>query len=254
VLGIAPHSLRAATSDEIRDVMTLAAPDEPLHIHVSEQVKEVEASRAILGLPPIAALAEAVGLSPRWCLIHATHGTEDELQAVAASGAVVGLCPVTESNLGDGIFPALRFRGSGGRFGVGTDSNILISAPEELRVLEYAQRLVERRRNVLAPRGASTARTLWQAALAGGTQALGGGPAGLVPGAWADLVLLDPAHPALAARVEDRWLDATVFAAGRSPIRTVMVRGQRVVVDGAHPLRAAAEARVATILERILRD
>jgi len=253
-LGIAPHSLRAATAGEIRDVMSLAAPDEPLHIHVSEQVKEVEACEAILGRPPIAALDEAVGLSPRWCLIHATHGTSDELRRVAASGAVVGLCPITESNLGDGIFPARGFTGQGGRFGVGTDSNILISAPEELRVLEYAQRLIERRRNVLAPRGASTARTLWEAALAGGTQALGAGPAGLVPGAWLDLVVLDPHHPALAARQGDRWLDALLFAAPHAPIRSVIVRGQAVVTDGVHPLRAQAEARVGRILARILGD
>ena len=252
--GLAPHSLRAATFSEIRDIASLAAPGEALHIHAAEQVKEVEACRAILGRPPIAALLDEAPLSDRWCLIHATHGSEAELRGVAAAGAVIGLCPVTESNLGDGIFPALSYREAGGRFGVGTDSNILISAVEELRTLEYSQRLVRRSRNALAPRGASTARTLWDAAVAGGAQALGAGPAGIVAGGWADLVLLDPAHPALAARSGDRWLDALVFATRGGPIRDVLVRGRRVVADGRHPARAGAEARVAAVLARILAD
>lgn len=251
-LGAAPHSLRAATFEEIRDVAAMLAPGEPLHIHAAEQVREVEACRAILGAPPIQALLDQVGLDARWCLIHATHGTEAELAAVARAGAVVGLCPVTEANLGDGIIAALPYRAAGGRLGVGTDSNVLIGAADELRALEYAQRLAQRTRNALAPRGASTGRTLWEAALAGGAQALAAGPAGLTPGAWADLVVLDPGHPALAAREGDRWLDALVFAARTSPIREVWVRGRRVVEEGRHPLRAAAEARVAASLSRIL--
>lgn len=251
-LGVAPHSLRAATFDEIRDVAAMLPPDAPLHIHAAEQVREVEACRAILGAPPIQALLDQVGLDARWCLIHATHGTEAELAAVAQAGAVVGLCPVTEANLGDGIIAALPFRAAGGRFGVGTDSNVLIGATDELRALEYAQRLAQRTRNALAPRGASTGRTLWEAALAGGTQALGAGPAGLTPGAWGDFLLLDPRAPALAAREGDRWLDALVFAARTPPIREVWVRGQRVVQEGRHTLRAAAEARVAAALARIL--
>ncbi|WP_206930903.1 formimidoylglutamate deiminase [Roseococcus thiosulfatophilus] len=252
VLGAAPHSLRAATFAEIRDVAAMLAPGEPLHIHAAEQVREVETCRAILSAPPIQALLDQVGLDARWCLIHATHGTEAELAAVARAGAVVGLCPVTEANLGDGIFPAPSYRAAGGRYGVGTDSNVLIGAAEELRTLEYGQRLSLRTRNALAPREASTGRALWDAALAGGTQALAAGPAGLTPGAWADLVLLDPAHPALAAREGDRWLDALVFAARTSPIREVWVRGRRMVEDGRHPLRAPAEARVAAALARIL--
>lgn len=251
-LGAAPHSLRAATFEEIRDVAALLAPGEPLHIHAAEQVKEVEACRAILGAPPIQALLDHVGLDARWCLIHATHGTEAELAAVARAGAVVGLCPVTEANLGDGIIAALPYRAAGGRFGVGTDSNVLIGAADELRALEYAQRLAHRTRNAMAPRGASTGRSLWDGALAGGTQALAAGAAGITPGAWADLVLLDPAHTALAARGDDRWLDALVFAARTSPIREVWVRGRRVVEEGRHPLRAAAEARVSAALARIL--
>lgn len=251
-LGAAPHSLRAATYAEIQEVASLLPPDAPLHIHAAEQVREVEACRAILGLPPIAALLEQVGLDARWCLIHATHGTGAELMAVARAGAVVGLCPVTEANLGDGIFGALPYRAAGGLLGVGTDSNVLVGAAEELRALEYAQRLAHRTRNALAPRGASTGRTLWEAALAGGTRALAAGPAGIVPGAWADLVLLDPGHPAMAAHTGDRWLDALVFAARTSPIRDVWVRGRRVVEGGRHPLRAAAEARMGATLARIL--
>ncbi|MGK7869883.1 formimidoylglutamate deiminase [Falsiroseomonas sp. E2-1-a20] len=255
--GAAPHSLRAATFEEIHDITAMLRAGEPLHIHAAEQVKEVEACRAILGQPPIAALLDSVGLDARWCLIHSTHGTPRELADLARAGAVVGLCPVTESNLGDGIFAALPYRDAAddssiGRFGVGTDSNILIGAADELRTMEYAQRLAHRTRNALAPRGASTARTLWEGALAGGTQALAAGPAGITPGAWADLLLLDPAHPALAARDGDRWLDALVFASRTSPIRDVLVRGRRVVEAGRHPLRAAAEARVAAVLARIL--
>jgi len=250
-LGFAPHSLRAATVEEIRDLLPLAH-GLPVHIHVSEQVKEVDACRAILGATPIAALSRALPLSPRWCLIHATHATGEELARIAGAGAVVGLCPVTESNLGDGIFPAVGYRAVGGRFGVGTDSNVLVSAPAELRTLEYSQRLAQRRRNALAPRGGSTARSLWQSACEGGAQALGIGPAGIVPGAFADLVVLDPAHPAFAARQGDRVLDSLVFAARDGAIREVWARGRRVVADGVHPARAAAEARVAAVLERVL--
>ncbi len=251
-LGLAPHSLRAATIAEIRAVAAMAQPGEPLHIHAAEQAKEVEAAISILGRPPIAALLEAGLLSPRWCLIHATHGTPEELAGAARAGAVAGLCPVTESNLGDGIFGAPGFRAAGGRFGIGTDSNVLVSAPAELRTLEYSQRLRLQSRNVLAPRGGSTGRALWQSALEGGSRALAAGPAGLVPGTWADVVVLDPAHPAFAARTGDRILDSLIFAARDGAIREVWVRGTRVVENGTHPLRAAAEQRVAAILARIL--
>lgn len=251
-LGLAPHSLRAATIEEIRAVGAMAQAGEPLHIHAAEQVREVEAAIRILGLPPIAALLQAGLVSERWCLIHATHGTAGELARVAQAGAVAGLCPVTESNLGDGIFAAPGFREVGGMFGVGTDSNVLISAAVELRTLEYAQRLALRSRNVLAPRGGSTGRALWQGAVEGGSRALAAGPAGIAPGAWADLVLLDPDDAAFAARSGDRILDSLVFAARDGVIREVWVGGRRVVEDGVHPLRAQAERRVAAILARIL--
>ena len=251
-LGLAPHSLRAATIDEIRAVAAMAQPGEPLHIHAAEQVKEVEAAIRILGLPPIAALLDAGLVSERCCLIHATHGTAGELAHAARAGAVVGLCPVTESNLGDGIFGAPDFRAAGGMFGIGTDSNVLIGAAAELRTLEYSQRLALRSRNVLAPRDGSTGRALWQAAVEGGSRALAAGPAGIVPGAWADLVLLDPGDAAFAARSGDRILDSLLFASRDRAIREVWVRGRRVVEDGVHPLRAEAERRVAAILTRIL--
>ncbi|MBR0648883.1 formimidoylglutamate deiminase [Roseomonas terrae] len=250
--GLAPHSLRAATIEEIRAVRAMAHRDEPLHIHAAEQVKEVEAAQRILGQPPIAALLDAGLVDARTCLIHATHGTAAELARVADARAVIGLCPVTESNLGDGTFPAISYRAASGRFGVGTDSNVLISAPAELRTLEYSQRLAHRTRNALAPRGGSTAVALWQAALTGGAQALAAAPAGIAPGAFADLVLLDPAAPALAARHGDRILDSLVFAARDGAISEVWVRGARVVEAGAHPARAAAERRVAAVLTRIL--
>ncbi|GGJ33738.1 formimidoylglutamate deiminase [Neoroseomonas lacus] len=251
-LGLAPHSLRAATIEEIRSVACMAQPWEPLHIHVAEQAKEVEAAIRVLGMPPMAVLLEAGLLSPRWCLIHATHATERELADAARAGAIIGLCPVTESNLGDGVFAMPGFRATGGRFGVGTDSNVLISAATELRTLEYSQRLGLRARNVLAPRGGSTGRALWQGAVEGGSQALAAGSTGFAPGAWADIVIVDGAHPAFVSRSGDRLLDSLIFAARASTIHEVWVRGTRVVENGVHPRRADAERRFAAILARIL--
>lgn len=250
-IGVAPHSLRAVTPAELGVILPLAGAG-PVHIHAAEQVKEVEAAIRILGLPPIAALLDAGLISDRWCLIHATHGTAEELARVAGLGAVAGLCPVTESNLGDGIFPAPGFREAGGMFGVGTDSNVLIGAATELRTLEYSQRLALRSRNVLAPRSGSTGRALWQGAVEGSSRALASGPAGIAPGAWADVVLLDADDAAFAGRSGDRIVDSLIFAARDGAIREVWVRGTRVVAQGIHPLRAAAERRVAAVLMRIL--
>lgn len=249
-IGIAPHSIRAVTPAELA---TLASsfPDGPLHIHASEQPREVEACLAVHGTTPIALVADTIGLSGRLCVIHATHGTEAERALLAGSPAVVGLCPITEANLGDGIFPATAFHRAGGRFGVGSDSNISIDAAGELRQLEYSQRLALGLRNCLAEPGRSTGRTLFEAALAGGAQALAR-PAGLAPGAFADLVILDAEHHDLAGRSGDQLLDAWLFCAGRGAIREVWCRGRRIVEAGRHVQRESLARRYRTVLRRLL--
>jgi formimidoylglutamate deiminase len=239
--GIAPHSMRAVTPDELR-LLDQLLPGAPRHIHVSEQVKEVEECRAAHGTTPIRLLADTIPLDERWCLVHATHATVEELALMARAGAVAGLCPVTEANLGDGVFPGGAFLSTGGRFGFGSDSNVLIGLADELRQFEYSQRVTERRRNVLAERGGSTGRRLFDGALAGGAQALGRGTPGFLPGAAADIVVLDTTLPEFAGAKDDALLDTFAFGLKRNPVREVFVRGRRVVAGGRHVARAGAEA------------
>src|SRR5690606_3276644 len=189
VLGVAPHSLRAATPEELQKVVPLAGGG-PVHIHVAEQVKEVEDCVAWSGRRPVEWLLDIMPLDRRWCLIHATHMTPDETARMAKSGAVAGLCPITEANLGDGVFEAPAFLAAGGRFRVGSDSHILISLAEELRTLDYPQRLSRRSRNVVAAPGQSTGLNLYEQALTGGAQALGAAT-GIAAGRPADILALD---------------------------------------------------------------
>ncbi|HEX2137404.1 MAG TPA: formimidoylglutamate deiminase [Microvirga sp.] len=252
VVGIAPHSLRAVTPEGLAEALA-AFPRGPIHIHVAEQAKEVEDCLAWAGQRPVEWLLDHAPVDDRWCLVHATHLDRTEIRAVAASGAVAGLCPITESNLGDGIFAGRDFLASGGRFGVGTDSNVEISAPGELKQLEYSQRLQHRARNVLAAReGDSTGRVLYERALAGGARALGRRIGAVEPGGRADLVVLDANHPDLAARAGDRWLDAYVFVAGKSAIDQVIVAGRTLVTGGRHCRREAIRDRYVRTLSRIL--
>ena len=242
-VGIAPHSLRAVSPQALR-VVCAAVPDGPIHIHAAEQVREVEDCIAALGRPPVQWLLDNAGLDARWCVIHATHTTGQEIRALAASGAVAGLCPLTEASLGDGVFDGAHYLAAGGRFGIGTDSNIQIDAAAELRQLEYAQRLARRARNVMTlQEGESTGRRLLASALVAGAQALARPIGALAPGARADIVLLDADHPDLAARHGDTWLDAWIFVAGRAAVTTVLVGGETVVDAGRHRLRPAIEAR-----------
>jgi formiminoglutamate deiminase len=251
-VGVAPHSLRAVTPDELAAVLPLA-PDGPVHIHVSEQTREVEDSLAWSGRRPVEWLIENAGVDARWCLIHATHLTQEETRALAASGAAAGLCPITEANLGDGVFPAQDYLAAGGRFGVGTDSNIAVGAAEELRALEYAQRLTTRGRNLLAPgEGASTGRALLDGALAGGAQALGLPIGSLAVGLRADVVCLDMDHPDMGGRDGDLALDTFVFALGRSAIGSVYAGGRRVVEKGRHVGRGAIDARYRRALSDLM--
>ncbi|MEZ5850047.1 MAG: formimidoylglutamate deiminase [Hyphomicrobiaceae bacterium] len=250
VVGIAPHSLRAVQPEELSPLAAMR-PDAPLHIHVSEQTKEVDDCLAWSGTRPVAWLLDNAPVDARWCLIHATHMNEVETARLAATGAVAGLCPVTEANLGDGIFNTRAFQEAGGRLGVGTDSNILISANGELRQLEYAQRLRERKRNVLTTSGASTGETILRAALDGGAQALGAGTPGIAEGARADLVALDLDDPAFAGDVPQRAIDAWIFAAHR-PIEAVWVDGRKVVSGGRHVARTEIMRRFRSVVARLL--
>ena len=250
VLGLAPHSLRAVTPGQLSELIGLDQAC-PLHLHVAEQQGEVADCLAWSGARPVEWLFDHAPVDRRWCLIHATHITPAESAALAASGAVVGLCPMTEANLGDGLFPAPAYLAAAGRFGVGSDSNVLIDAAEELRWLEYGQRLSGQARNVFASGpGGSTAADLLRGALAGGAQALGAA-AEIAVGASADFVTLDPLHPSLIGARGDGWLDGWIFAAGRAGIDRVWRRGQPVVAGGRHLAREAIDARYRATLARL---
>jgi formiminoglutamate deiminase len=243
VVGIAPHSLRAVSPEQLAAILPLAGSG-PIHIHIAEQVKEVEDCLAWSGRRPVEWLLDQAPVDHRWCLVHATHMTESETKALARSGAVAGLCPITEANLGDGLFPLEAFQRRGGTFGVGSDSNVRIDLLEELRLLEYGQRLVNRARNVAAPGpGRSTGRALFDGALTGGAQALGT-VAGVEAGNSADLVALSADHR------DDDALDHAIFARGL--ISDVWCRGKKQVADGRHRARDAVSRRFQATLKRLL--
>jgi len=245
VVGVAPHSLRAVTPGELQSLSELA-PAGPIHIHIAEQIPEVEACLAWSGTRPVRWLMDHAPVDERWCLIHATHVKSDELAAISSARAVVGLCPITEANLGDGLFPAGDFLETGGRWGIGSDSNVRIDAAEELRLLEYGQRLFGVRRNVLSSEGHSTGRTLFEQAFRGGTQALGADPSGLTVGAPADIVALAVDGPAERDGVLDHW----IFA--RGSVQTVWRGGRKVVEQGRHVSRDAIAARYRRVMERLV--
>ncbi|MGV8805420.1 MAG: formimidoylglutamate deiminase [Polaromonas sp.] len=238
-LGLAPHSLRAVPPEALREALAgLDAIDAtaPIHIHIAEQMQEVDACLAWSGQRPVAWLLDHAPVNSRWCLVHATHMDADEYARAAASGAVAGLCPTTEANLGDGIFDLPAWAASGGRWGIGSDSHICVNAAEELMLLEYSQRLATRQRNVAAcaaqPQVAS-AMTL--AAVQGGAQAAGRAIAGLAVGQQADFVALDAQHPSLQGLSAPDMLSAHVFASHRSSaIDAVWVGGQQRVSGGRH--------------------
>ncbi|MEX2201110.1 MAG: formimidoylglutamate deiminase [Dongiaceae bacterium] len=251
-LGIAPHSLRAVTPDLLRaGIAALDAIDAtaPIHIHIAEQLREVEECIAWSKRRPIEYLYGKFDVGTRWCLVHATHMTDNERRGMAASRAVAGLCPTTEANLGDGIFPAIEYLVDDGVFGVGSDSHISVSPVEELRWLEYGQRLIGQRRNRLAgsrggsaPSG-SVGAALWRGALAGGAQALGRPIGAFASGHRADIVVLDADHPLLVGKEGDLLLDGLVFAGNENLVRDVMIGGRWRVQDGFHEAEAAARAR-----------
>jgi formimidoylglutamate deiminase len=244
-VGIALHSLRAVPEAALREVLSSElAQSEPIHIHIAEQVGEVQDCLATRGARPVEWLFDHAGVDARWCLVHATHLTEAETVQLARSGAVAGLCPTTEANLGDGLFPLAAYQDAGGTLGIGSDSHISISPVEELRWLEYGQRLSTRHRNIAARHeGESVGETLWRAALRGGTQASGLPVGALQPGARADLIVLDDSSPLLAARDERAVLDSFLFAGNTPLVRDVMVGGRWQVRGFQHRDEARIAAR-----------
>jgi formimidoylglutamate deiminase len=242
-VGIALHSLRAVPERAMAEVLeSPAAQDCPIHIHIAEQAGEVDDCIAVHGARPVEWLFAHAGVDARWCLVHATHVDDTELRAIAKSGAVVGLCPTTEANLGDGLFPLESYLRADGAVGIGSDSHISVSPIEELRWLEYGQRLIAHRRN-LAAQGASDSvgATLWWAATRGGAQAAGIASSDT----WRpnDYLVLDDAAPLLAGRDEHSVVDTFLFAGNTPLIRDVMAGGRWVVREFQHRNEAAIATR-----------
>lgn len=238
-LGISPHSLRAVTKELLTKVIAgldgMGRESAPIHIHVAEQTKEVDDCLAWSGTRPVQYLLDNFALSRRWCGIHATHMTADETARMARSGMIAGLCPTTEANLGDGIFPADSFMKEKGAIAIGSDSHISVSPAEDLRQLEYSQRLRDRTRNALASGpGKSTGRTLLDAALKGGATSMGQPVGALAQGYRCDIAVLDDEHPALIGRSGDAALDSWIFSGGNNCVRDVFVAGSQVVEDRRH--------------------
>jgi len=250
VLGVAPHSLRAASPEGIAAAAALN-PATPIHIHVAEQMAEVTEVMAATGARPVEWLIGNTDLSARWCLIHATQMEPFETEAMAKSGAVAGLCPITEANLGDGIFDGLRFQAAGGVYGVGSDSNVRISLSEELRLLEYSQRLAGKARAMLATEGRSTGRVIYETACRGGALAGGRAAGAIAVGKWADLVALDCSGPDLGASRGDMLLDSFLFAGDDRMVAEVWSAGRHIVSGGHHAGRAGIIARYRQAMARL---
>ena len=235
VVGVAPHSLRAVTPEELDRVVDASPPRSPVHIHIAEQTREVEECVAWSGKRPVEWLLARGRVDARWCLVHATHMAERETKALASSLAVAGIAPTTEADLGDGTFPGVAYTGANGRWGVGSDSNAIVDPFAELRQLEYSQRLFWRRRNLMHHGSdASIGTAMWLAACAGGAQACARRTGAIEAGAFADLLALDTRDPALAGHDGDTLLDAAIFGPCRAPVRHAMLAGRWVVRDGRH--------------------
>ncbi len=253
--GVAPHSLRAVGPRALAELVAGTPADAPLHLHIAEQPQEVRDCIAWSGQRPVQWLLAHAAVDARWCLVHATHVTAAERDALAASGAVAGLCPSTEANLGDGTFDAAGYLAAGGVWGIGSDSHATVHAAEELRLLEYSQRLALGRRNVLASDGhVQLADHLWLGATHGGARASGRPIAGLAPGQQADFVVLDTRGP-LAGLSPEHTLANHVFAGhGRNSVRDVWVAGRAQVRDGEHALGRLACERFVTARSALLRE
>ncbi len=271
-IGVALHSLRAVPAEAMREVLDgvsrlpvsrsgFPAAMMPIHIHVAEQIGEVQDCLALRNQRPVEWLLNNVEVNAHWCLVHATHMDEREISRLAATGATIGLCPTTEGNLGDGVFPLRAWLDKGGSFGIGSDSNVSVSVVEELRWLEYGQRLLSRHRNVAAsPRTPSTGEVLYSSALAGGARAaampLGvfrGGDESLPSvGARGDLLVLDERSPWLAGRDATHLLDSWVFAGNSNLVKHVMVNGEWQIRDSHHAGEERIAARYRAVVGRLL--
>ncbi len=251
-LGISPHSFRAVTVELLNEVIGGIDPLSPIHVHVAEQTKEVDDCLAWCGKRPVELMLDSFDVSSRWTAIHATHMTADETDRMAKSGVIAGLCPTTEANLGDGIFPADRFLKAGGSIAIGSDSHISVSPAEELRMLEYSQRLRDRTRNALAGGpGLSTGRTLYDAALRGGAMAMSQPVGAIAPGYRADIAVLDDGHPSLIGRSGDGVLDSWIFSSGNACVKDVLVGGAHVVEDRHHIREEEIAARFRAAVKRL---
>lgn len=236
-VGIAPHSLRATNPADLARALPLAAGN-PIHIHVAEQPKEVADISAWLGARPVEWLLANTPIGADWCAIHATHMTAQETAALAKSGAVAGLCPITEANLGDGPFNGPEWLAAGGAFGIGSDSNVRISLTEELRTLEYSQRLRDIARNVMVAKDGSVGQFLYVGAALGGARALGRKSGQIGVGSLADLTAIDLSHPTLCALRPDHILDGMAFAAPDTVVTDLWSAGRHQVKEGRHVHRA----------------
>ncbi len=252
-MGLALHSLRAVPLSMLQpaaESMRRMNKTAPIHIHIAEQLKEVNDCIAWCGERPVDWLLKQVEVDANWCLVHATHMTERETRALAKTGAVAGLCPTTEANLGDGFFNLPTYLAENGHFGIGSDSHVSVSVIEELRLLEYGQRLLHQKRAITRmPHTASIGASLYRMALAGGAQALGRAAGAIEVGKRADFIVLDPTVPTLLDKKEDFIFDAMLFAGNVNPIRHVIAGGKQVVKDFRH----VREEEVAEIFKNTYR-
>lgn len=252
-LGLCFHSLRAVTPQQLNEVLAASDKQCPVHIHIAEQQKEVDDCLAWSGRRPLQWLYENTEVDQRWCLVHATHANAEEVSLMAKSRAIAGLCLTTEANLGDGIFPAVDFLAQGGRMGIGSDSHVSLSVVEELRWLEYGQRLRDQRRNRLyGAEQPMVGRTLYDAALDGGAQALGQPIGALEVGKRADWLVLDGNDPYLATASGDGILNRWLFAGGDRQVRDVLVNGKWVVRGGQHAGEEESHRAFTQVLRSLL--
>lgn len=248
--GVAPHSLRAIATTDIERLCEIAA-GKPVHMHIAEQQVEVAEVEAALGKRPVEWLLDNANVNSQWCLIHCTQLTPSETVRLAKSGAVAGLCPITESNLGDGIFDGVNFLSDGGTIAIGSDSNIRISLSEELRTLDYSQRLRDHSRAALATAEKSTGRRMFDSILRGGATAADRNSGAISSGKWADLIALDDSHVDLAGRKGDTLIDCFAFAGDDRMIKDVWSAGRHVVTDGVHSKREQIVSRYASVIAEL---
>jgi formimidoylglutamate deiminase len=254
-IGLAHHSLRAVSPEMLREgtaAFRKFLPDSPIHIHAAEQMGEVEGCIEWSGKRPVEWLLENGNIDEKWCLVHCTHVNDEEIKGLAKSGAVAGLCPTTEANLGDGIFPLVKYFNEGGNFAIGSDSHITVSVVEELRWLEYIQRLVYRERTIIKDHDIpSVGATLYDRTLSGGAQALGRKTGKIDAGYRADFLVLDPNLPVMTGKIRDHILDAAIFGANENPVRDVMVGGRWVVKNRHHKREEAVLEKFRKVMGKL---